>query len=120
MCGILMGPPNDASPVMRLYEGFGVSCPVSENERASSDELSSTNPRLPLYNDRPPRRLFPNAADCAKGEAAPLFTLPLIRTPSVGACCCWPISAGALSAGVFAPSPDAFTWARWNPLDVFA
>ena len=31
------------------------------------------------------RRLLPNAASCANGDAAPLFTLPLIRKPSAAA-----------------------------------
>jgi hypothetical protein len=35
-----------------------------------------------LYSDRVLRRLLPNAASCANGEAAPLLTLPLIRNPS--------------------------------------
>src|SRR5581483_7273518 len=29
-----------------------------------------------------PRRLFPNAGDCAKGDAAPLLTLPLMANTS--------------------------------------
>src|SRR6185312_809016 len=33
-----------------------------------------------------PLRLLPNTGDCAKGEAAPLLILPLIRKPS-SACC---------------------------------
>src|SRR4051812_47144729 len=84
-CGSLRGPPKDAIPIRWLYAGFGVSWPVNENDRASSAELPSRNPTLPLYNDRAPRRLLPNAADCANGEAAPLLTLPLIRKPSAGA-----------------------------------
>ena len=49
---------------------------MKENGRASQDEL---------YSDREPGRLFPKAADCANGEVAPLFTLPLIRKPSAAA-----------------------------------
>src|SRR5689334_25334531 len=77
-------------------------------------------PRLPLYNPRPFLRKLPKAADCANGEAAPLFTLPLIRSPSEGA---WLVSftpppwlAESGSFGAFAAPAEAFTSARWNPL----
>src|SRR5579883_621493 len=78
-CEILIGPPNVATPWIRLYDGFGVSCPVSENDRASSAVLSRITPIPPLYCPRPLRRLLPNAAICANGDDAPLLTLPLIR-----------------------------------------
>src|SRR5437763_6814289 len=86
-----------------------------------------TRPRLLLYRERSPRRLLPNAADCANGVAAPLFTLPLIRKPSLGAPLAALISAGALLAGVALPplaslgaSADAFACVRWKPDAVFA
>src|SRR3954451_4059043 len=74
-------------------------------------------PTPPLYSDRAPRRLLPNAADCANGDAAPLFTLPLIRNPSDGV---WFVSAGAAvlgsAGGVFGASPpDALASVFWNP-----
>src|SRR4051812_19624071 len=110
-CGSLMGPPKETMPIRWLYAGFGVSWPVNENALASSAEFPSRKPTLPLYKDRAPRRLLPKAADWAKGDAAPLLTLPLMRNPSEGA---WLASAapeaaaGAGSAGAFAASPDAF------------
>ena len=35
-----------------------------------------------MYSERPVRRLLPKAGDCAIGDAAPLFTLPLMTRPS--------------------------------------
>src|SRR3954469_361985 len=70
-------------------------------------------PTPPLYSDRALRRLLPNAASCANGDAAPLFTLPLIRNPSAP-----PRSASPAADGWFtiaAPAADALTCARWNP-----
>src|SRR6266446_9794047 len=67
---------------MLLYDGFGVGRLVNENGRASNAEFPSSRPSPQLYNDFAPRRLLPNAANCANGEAAPLFTLPLTRNPS--------------------------------------
>ncbi len=105
------GPPREKSPVNRSYAGFGVSCPVIENDCASRFELSNVIPRFPLYSDRPALRKLPNAADCANGEDAPLFTLPLISRPSADAAAF--ISCGPLSASAaLAPSPAAFTLAR--------
>src|SRR2546422_6035765 len=77
-----MGPPSVASPVNLLYAGRGVFCPVSENGRASTGELSIRNPRLPLYRHLPGARLLPKAGNMVKGELAALFTLPLTRKPS--------------------------------------
>ena len=59
-------------------------CPGRCNEkvRASRAELSTIKPRLPLYRLPGPRRLLPKAAACAKGELAPLFTVPLMSRPS--------------------------------------
>src|SRR5579864_344291 len=67
-------------------------------------------PMASLYSDRPPRRLLPNACDCAKGDAAPLLTLPLTRNPSAA----WLESAG-VSLASFPASAEAFRLARWNP-----
>src|SRR5205085_7003585 len=58
----------------------------------------------------------PNAAAWANGEAAPLLTLPLIRKPSTGAWLDSGAAAPFVSAGAFAPSPDAFASVRWKPL----
>src|SRR6266576_3073335 len=129
--GILMGPPKDARPCTWLLAGLGVSCPVIEYGFAFKPELSITRPRLLLYSERGPRRLFPNAADCAKGVAAPLLTLPLIRKPSLGAEeLAAVISAGALfpllpveplaSAAGFDASADALACVRWKPDAVLA
>src|SRR3982751_4284233 len=122
-----MGPPKDARPCTWLLAGLGVSCPIIEYGFAFKAELSITRPRLLLYSDRSPRRLFPNAADCANGVAAPLFTLPLIRKPSLGAEPGVIISPGALplpfeSAGAFAAcvSGAAFACVRWKPDAVLA
>ena len=67
---------------MLLYDGFGAGRLVNENGRASNAEFPSSRPSPQLYNDFAPRRLLPNAANCANGDAAPLFTLPLTRNPS--------------------------------------
>ena len=40
------------------------------------------NPNPPLYSERCPGLLLPNARACANGDAAALFTLPLTRNPS--------------------------------------
>src|SRR5437899_4202795 len=77
-----MGPPSVKRPVNRLYASRGVSCPVSENGRASKGELSIINPRLPWYGHFPGARLLPNAGSWLKGELAALLTLPLTRKPS--------------------------------------
>ncbi len=59
----------------------------------------------PLKSDPRPLRLLPNAAACANGDAAPLFTLPLITNPSAAP---GPASAGAgSSAGAAAARPAA-------------
>src|SRR5580693_2925200 len=113
---------------MWSYPGFGVSCPVNEKERASNAELSRIKPRLPLYKLPGPRRLLPKAAACAKGELAPLFTVPLMSRPSVArwfkSLALWlanGLLAGTASAaldwvaaGAGAAFGFAFTAARWN------
>ena len=62
--------------------GLGVFWPLREKGRASNAELSKMTPSPPLYSPLAPLRLLPKANDCAKGEAAPFITLPLIRKPS--------------------------------------
>src|SRR5262245_49139065 len=82
MCGILSGPANEPTSCTSLYDGFGAGWLVNENGRVSHAELPSRTPKPPLYSERVPRRLLPNAASCANGEAAPLLTLPLTSNPS--------------------------------------
>src|SRR5581483_2467217 len=67
-----------------------------------------------------PRRLFPNAGDCAKGDAAPLLTLPLMANTS-DALRAWSAVTGpdgslAMASGL----AEAFTLALWNPFCPFA
>src|SRR5579871_812315 len=104
-----------------------------EKLRASKYDVSKMIPILPLYCDRMPRRLLPNACDCAKGELAPLLAVPLISSPSAAR---WLSSAelcpakllllleavasppGALAPALELMGLDAFTSARWNAVCV--
>src|SRR6266704_1318362 len=113
--GIFSGPANDPRTCTSLYEGFGVCALVNENGRVSHAELPSRTPTPPVYSDRPPRRLLPNAASCANGDAAPLLTLPLIKSPSAAPNGESPPAASAGGAGALAATGggvDALTPAR--------
>src|SRR5579871_3164668 len=74
---------------------------------------------LPLYSERAPRRLLPNAPAWAKGELAALLAVPLMRKPSAARwlrseeLCSFALwaDAGGSDAGV----PVAFTSVRWKP-----
>src|SRR6185295_20018564 len=101
--GIFTGPPKLPMKCASLYEGFGVSRAAKEYGRASHAELSRIVPTPPVYSDRPPRRLLPNAGSCAKGDAAPLFTLPLTSNPSA--------APNAGSAGGASGGAEAFAGA---------
>src|SRR5579863_3303648 len=82
MCQNRSGPANVPMRCSSSYLGLGVGWPANENGRESHAEVSPTKPKPTLYNDPGRRRLLPNAAGSAKGEAAPLLTLPLMRNPS--------------------------------------
>src|SRR5262245_2497379 len=82
MRGILIGPPKVPMTRTSLYRSLVACVPANENGLASHAEVSACTPRAKLYNAPGRRRLFPNAAGCANGDAAPLFTLPLITKPS--------------------------------------
>src|SRR5262245_17425518 len=64
------------------YDGCGVSCPVSEYGLASNKALFPFIDTVPVYKDRRPLLLFPNAFARANGVDAPLLTLPLISNRS--------------------------------------
>src|SRR3954453_3021152 len=78
----LSGPPNVPIPARSLYSGFSAGAPPNVNGRESNREFPDTTARPPLNSDPRPLRLLPKADACANGEAAPLFTLPLMRNPS--------------------------------------
>src|SRR5688572_16826916 len=91
-----MGPPKLATKCTSLYDGFGADCPLNAKGRESNAELLLSSPTPPLYRPRPPGRLLPKARACANGEAAPLLTLPLIRSPSAAALALPPPPASSL------------------------
>src|SRR5579862_3029228 len=82
--GNLNGPPSVA-PIWTLpYDGSGWPVSRNENGRAFHAELPRTAVSPPEYNERPRGRPLPNARDCANGDAAPLFVLPLIMSAASG------------------------------------
>src|SRR6202789_838765 len=89
-----IGPPRVARKVTWLYSDLGEGCPLSENGRASSAELSRITPNPPVYRPFLPLRLFPNAGASENCDVAALFTLPLISSPSEGV-----VGTAASSAG---------------------
>src|SRR4051812_735534 len=85
MPGIFSGPWNVARKCVSLYDCFGVDVEVNEYGAESHAEVPRFIPSAYVYSERPVRRLFPNAAGCANGDAAPLLTLPLTSRPSAAA-----------------------------------
>src|SRR3954469_5580845 len=99
MPGIFSGPWNVARKCVSLYDCFGVDVELNEYGAESHAEVPTFIPSAYVYSERPVRRLFPNAAGCAKGEAAPLLTLPLTSRPSAAALDASAAGGGSAGAG---------------------
>src|SRR3989442_1561718 len=118
--GIFRGPPKFPTRCRSVYEGFAFCWPENENGRASHAELPPRTATPPLYSERWPGRLFPNARSCANGEAALLFTLPLITNPSAAPMPRSPLASSGKPRASLVVTADAvvdgFTPARRKPL----